>query len=146
MLCQFLVYSKVIHIYTYIYFLVLFGILFGIIYYLFIIYLFIIFIIYVFIVYLYIYFWVLFGILFGIIYYLLLLFAIIIILFGIILHHGLLPDIEYSSLCYKIYPTVYFFYIQKCVSANPKLPIYPFPIQLYIYYLHLCTFFLFCCG
>ena len=46
--------------------------------------------------------------------------------FHILFHHGILQDIEYSSLCYIIGYCLSI-YIQQYVFANPKLLIYPSP-------------------
>ena len=50
---------------------------------------------------------------------------IIYVIFHILFHYGVLQDIEYSSMSYKWDFVVYLFYVQQCVSANPKLLIYP---------------------
>ena len=46
--------------------------------------------------------------------------------FQILFHYRLLQDIDYSSLCYTVGPCC-LFYVQWCVSVNPKLLIYPSP-------------------
>ena len=50
-----------------------------------------------------------------------------IFLFQIVFPCSLLQDTEYSSLCYMVGLCYLSIYIQQCVSANPKLLIYPSP-------------------
>ena len=50
------------------------------------------------------------------------------ILFQTLFHYRLLQDNEQSFLCYTVGLVIYLFYTQQCVSANPKLLIYPSPI------------------
>ena len=49
------------------------------------------------------------------------------ILFHILLHSGLSQDIEYSSLCSTVGPCCLSILHIIVFSANPKLPIHPFP-------------------
>ena len=75
--------------------------------------------------------------------------ACMFLLFHILFHYMLLQDIEYTSLCCTVGPCL--FYVQQCVSVNPKLLIYlssqAFPlfnrklvfcVCAFCEYIHLC--------